>query len=67
MNQLILFGMYIFLMFNFLPLCFRYKGTWDAFRSIVQQDGIRGLWKGWAPNCQRAAFVCLEGKYGERQ
>ena len=33
----------------------------DAFASIVREDGIRGLWKGWVPNCQRAAIVCLGG------
>ncbi|XP_065910309.1 mitochondrial uncoupling protein 4-like [Dysidea avara] len=37
----------------------RYRGTFDAFRSILRESGIRGLWKGWAPNCQRAAIVCL--------
>lgn len=37
----------------------RYTGTWDAFRSIVRSEGITGLWKGWLPNCQRAAVVCL--------
>ena len=41
----------------------RYKGTWDAFRLIVKEDGVRGLWKGWIPNCQRAAVVCLGGDY----
>lgn len=37
----------------------RYRGTIHAFRSIVKSDGVLGLWKGWLPNCQRAAFVCL--------
>lgn len=37
----------------------RYRGTRDAFRSILREGGIVGLWKGWAPNCQRAALVCL--------
>ena len=41
-------------------LC-RYKGTWDAFHSIVKSEGVLGLWKGWVPNCQRAAIVCLGG------
>ena len=40
----------------------RYRGTRDAFRSILREDGVAGLWKGWAPNCQRAALVCLGGK-----
>ena len=43
--------------------CYRYKGAADVFRSIVAKDGILGLWKGWAPNCQRAAIVCLGGMY----
>ena len=40
----------------------RYTGTYDAFRSIVRSDGVLGLWKGWIPNCQRAAVVCLGGE-----
>ena len=39
----------------------RYSGVWEVFRSIVRLQGVRGLWKGWAPNCQRAALVCLGG------
>jgi solute carrier family 25 uncoupling protein 27 len=39
----------------------RYKGPVDAFLSIAREGGIRGLWKGWVPNCQRAAIVCLGG------
>ena len=39
----------------------RYKGTVDAFRSIVRENGVRGLWKGWLPNCQRAAMVSIGG------
>lgn len=42
---------------------YRYKGTWDAFNSILKSEGITGLWKGWIPNCQRAAIVCLGGIY----
>ena len=43
-------------------------GSWDAFRSIVRSDGVLGLWKGWQPNCLRAAFVCLGGEErGERR
>ncbi|CAG2173319.1 unnamed protein product [Oppiella nova] len=30
-----------------------------AFAKIVKEGGVRGLWKGWAPNVQRAAFVNL--------
>lgn len=37
----------------------RVKGTHDAFMKIIREGGIRGLWKGWAPNVQRAAFVNL--------
>eukprot|EP00911_Craspedida_sp_UC1_P000351 UC1_evm3s269 len=37
----------------------RYAGTVDAFATIARQHGIRGLWKGWGPNCQRAALVNL--------
>lgn len=37
----------------------RYSGTVDAFRTIAKQGGIKGLWKGWVPNCQRAALVQL--------
>lgn len=37
----------------------RYRGTYHAFQSILKQQGIRGLWKGWLPNCQRAALVNL--------
>ncbi|CAB4013745.1 mitochondrial uncoupling 4-like, partial [Paramuricea clavata] len=37
----------------------RYRGTAHAFSSIVKQSGVRGLWKGWLPNVQRAALVNL--------
>ena len=40
----------------------RYKGTVDVFRSLLAEGGVLGLWKGWVPNCQRAAVVCLGGK-----
>lgn len=50
----------LFLQFSVL---FRYKGTFDAFQSILRESGIRGLWKGWVPNCQRAAIVCLGGVF----
>lgn len=40
----------------------RYKGTWNAFYSILKSEGITGLWRGWYPNCQRAAVACLGGK-----
>lgn len=28
-----------------------------AFRTIVTESGVRGLWRGWVPNVQRAALV----------
>ncbi|XP_046862225.1 mitochondrial uncoupling protein 4-like isoform X2 [Xenia sp. Carnegie-2017] len=37
----------------------RYRGTAHAFSSIVKQNGVRGLWRGWLPNVQRAALVNL--------
>ncbi|KAI6235077.1 Cht-1 [Aphelenchoides besseyi] len=35
----------------------RYKSTWHAFVSVYCSNGIRGLWMGWVPNCQRAALL----------
>jgi len=35
----------------------RYRGTIHAFKTIFSEGGMRGLWKGWVPNCQRAMFV----------
>ncbi|XP_077980372.1 mitochondrial uncoupling protein 4-like [Glandiceps talaboti] len=37
----------------------RVKSTAQAFKNILHQGGIRGLWKGWVPNVQRAALVNL--------
>ncbi|XP_019848686.1 PREDICTED: mitochondrial uncoupling protein 4-like [Amphimedon queenslandica] len=37
----------------------KYKGSIDVLRIILKEDGFRGLWRGWIPNCQRAAIVCL--------
>lgn len=37
----------------------RYRGVADAFATILRQGGVRGLWKGWVPNVQRAALVNL--------
>nr|XP_047144479.1 mitochondrial uncoupling protein 4 [Hydra vulgaris] len=39
----------------------RYKNTFHAFKVIANENGIKGLWKGWLPNVQRAALVngCL--------
>lgn len=35
----------------------RVLNTSHAFANIVNKHGVRGLWKGWAPNVQRAALV----------
>lgn len=32
-----------------------------AFQIIVKESGMRGLWRGWLPNVQRAALVNLGG------
>lgn len=37
----------------------RVKNTAHAFRQILEEAGVRGLWKGWVPNVQRAALVNL--------
>ncbi|XP_076309509.1 uncoupling protein 4A isoform X1 [Tachypleus tridentatus] len=37
----------------------RVQSTWHAFTKILAEGGIRGLWKGWVPNVQRAALVNL--------
>ena len=37
----------------------KYRGTLHAFQCLLQQGGLRGLWRGWGPNCQRAALVQL--------
>lgn len=37
----------------------RHRNTWQAFLSVAQEGGVRALWRGWAPNCQRAALVQL--------
>ena len=46
-------------MFFFLSA--RYNGAVDVVKTIIARDGVLGLWKGWLPNCQRAAIVCLGG------
>ena len=43
-------------------VCYRYSGSWKMFSDIARREGVRGLWKGWVPNCQRAALVCLGGE-----
>ncbi|CAA7398638.1 unnamed protein product [Spirodela intermedia] len=35
----------------------RYAGVTDALQKIVQAEGVRGLWRGFVPNAQRAFFV----------
>lgn len=35
----------------------RYKGTFDAFRVILKQEGLPGFWQGWLPAVQRAAII----------
>ena len=42
-------------------MLYRYKGSVDVLRVILREEGFRGLWRGWIPNCQRAAIVCLGG------
>jgi solute carrier family 25 uncoupling protein 27 len=37
----------------------QFRGTLDAFRQLHAENGLRGMWKGWVPNCQRAALVQL--------
>ncbi|CAH1795245.1 unnamed protein product, partial [Owenia fusiformis] len=35
----------------------RVRGSWHAFTKILHEGGIRGLWKGWSPNIQRAFLI----------
>lgn len=35
----------------------RYYGTWDAYWTIVRQEGLRALWTGLGPNIARNAIV----------
>ena len=37
----------------------RYTGTFNAFATIFRQGGMRALYTGWVPACQRAALVQL--------
>ncbi|XP_069487296.1 mitochondrial brown fat uncoupling protein 1 [Ambystoma mexicanum] len=39
----------------------RYRGTFDAYKTIAKEEGMRGLWKGTLPNVTRNAIVnCTE-------
>ena len=51
--------------FNFVLHIDRVLNTSHAFSNIVHKHGVRGLWKGWAPNVQRAALVNMGGKFDE--
>ncbi|KAI6177252.1 Cht-1 [Aphelenchoides bicaudatus] len=35
----------------------RFTSTWHALVSLYRANGIKGLWLGWVPNCQRAALL----------
>jgi len=35
----------------------RYTGTFNAYRTIVREEGVKGLWKGLIPNMTRNAIV----------
>ncbi|BFZ03256.1 hypothetical protein BsWGS_06295 [Bradybaena similaris] len=37
----------------------RVKNTAHAFKQVLAEGGLRGLWRGWVPNVQRAALVNL--------
>ena len=47
------------MLIQYLP---RVHNTKHAFLNIINKHGVRGLWKGWAPNVQRAALVNMGGK-----
>eukprot|EP01083_Nonionella_stella_P032716 89526_1 len=36
-----------------------YNGTFHCFRSMYNEMGLIGMWRGWFPNVQRAALVQL--------
>lgn len=42
----------------------RIKNCSHAFRSILAESGVKGLWRGWVPNVQRAALVNMGGNSG---
>lgn len=37
----------------------RFNGAVDAARQLYAENGVRGMWRGWLPNSQRAALVQL--------
>ncbi len=47
------------------PRPYRYRGMWNAYISIWNEEGLRGLWKGWQPAVQRSALVCLGGNHSD--
>ena len=34
---------------------YRYKSIWDAIKTILAQEGVKGLYKGLAPNLLKVA------------
>ena len=48
-------------MYIYFVFLFRVMNTAHAFRTILADGGVRGLWKGWVPNVQRAALVNMGG------
>lgn len=53
-------GIYVTLTY-LLIYFFRVRNTAHAVRQIVKAGGIKGLWRGWVPNVQRAALVNMGG------
>ncbi|XP_063716018.1 mitochondrial uncoupling protein 4-like [Symsagittifera roscoffensis] len=37
----------------------RFRNSLHAMRVLLSEGGVLGLWRGWLPNCQRAALVNL--------
>eukprot|EP00744_Colponema_vietnamica_P004298 GILI01006447.1.p1 GENE.GILI01006447.1~~GILI01006447.1.p1 ORF type:complete len:323 (-),score=69.00 GILI01006447.1:78-1001(-) len=35
----------------------RYNGSIDAYRKILQTEGVKGLWTGWGPNVMRNSLI----------
>jgi solute carrier family 25 phosphate transporter 23/24/25/41 len=34
---------------------YKYRGTWDATKTMVKKEGVRGLYKGMIPNYLKVA------------